>query len=521
MRAFVCSCQGCRCPARVAHEGPRHSSSWRQRSRDDQALDFVNVCAATVEHGQLEVAQQKTASTTIIFFMRTVILGIAFPSLYFCVLLPIQIDSIPIWCRGSYYWACMLIAAAVFAHYMISACWGAAPHWIASFCVLTPMTVLVIYLAIAEITSIGGLTGALVVRVLCILAANYWPSLHRIWHCARSDVGYLKDSLFYLAGMMFGAAPCAVATGAYVLVQYFGWAEDTLLVIMLLATWSAMPIIMKLMGRHLFIRGSPEGRAMAPVLWVFYVEVAFACLGLGIFNNATGSAVAYACSFAALLVLQAARGSRVGYRCFPCMGSLSLHRLIIFFEAFAALTGRITSYTLFLCFGVLKLVRGEDQSQALVSSDERLPGVMNLYAGQSISVASLLIGVLGFVIVVCIFVAFVSLLPLVWGVEAHEVHTYSGKTGESPSGSRPGLEREAWPEQGANASPAMGKHASESSWIQETGAVPTRTMQYHLLLSFMDEYRSVMVSTLVFMFGMCILLVDLATAIGRNLRKEG
>jgi len=522
MGASVCRCLGCR-SARVAPEGPRSSLSWRARSRDEQALEFLSVCAATVEQRQREVDRQRTArtaSTTIVFFMRTVTLGIAYPTIYFCVLLPLQIGSIPAWCRVSYYWTCMLVGAAVFAHFNVSACWGAGPHWLATFCVLTPLTALVICLATADATSRGGWTGALVGLTLCVLASIYWPSLHRIWHCAWSGDGYLKDSLFYFAGMMFGAAPCAVATGAYVLVQHLGWAEDPLLVILLLATWSAMPILMKLTGKNLFIRGSPECRAMGPVLWVFYVEVAFACLGLAIFNNATGSAMAYACTFAALLVLQVARGSRIGYRCFPCMGSLSLHRLIIFFESFAALIGRITSYTLFLCFGILRLVSGEVQSQAIVSfADTLQPWTINIYGGQSITVASLLTGMLGFLIVLSIFVAFVSLLPTVWGLEAHGGHEDSGK--ESPLGPCPELGRvEAWTEQDASASPAMGKTATESSWIQDTGAVPARTMQYQLLLSFMEEYRFLMVSTLVFIFGMCVLLVDLSTAIGAILQKE-
>jgi len=505
----------------VSPDGPQGSWSWRERSRDEQALEFLNVCAGAAEQGQLEAAQQKVASTMVHFFAQFATLGIVCPTLYFCGLLPLQFDGLPAWCWGSYYWMCMLVAASVFAQSNISVCWGVAPHWSASLCVLTAMIVVAACFAMAGSSSTAGRVGAMAAHMFCVLTCIYWPSFHRVWCCAWRGDTRLMESLLHLAGMTFGAVPCALATGAYLLVLHHGWSDDARLVVVLLVIWSALPFIMKLTGKYFFVAGSPANPAWAPVLWQYYIEVTFACLGLGVFNQAAGSAIAYAVSFAALLVLQVARGSQVGFRCLPCMGSISLHRLIIFFEMFAALIGRVASYTLFLCFGILRLVSGEVQSQAIVSfADTLQPWTINIYGGQSITVASMLIGLLGFTIVVSIFVAFIYLLPMLWAIEAHDQHEDSKATGESCAGSSPGIPHEAWPEhgaEGASASPAIGTQApfpgKGSSWIQETGLVPARSMQYRLLLSFMAEYRLLLVSTLVFIFGMCIILVDLASGI--------
>jgi len=523
----ACCCLCCRDAARVAPEVPQRSLSWGRRSREEQALEFVNVCAGVDEQRQVEAARQQAVSTILPFFVRVVMLGIACPTLYFCVLLPLQLDGLPAWCWGSYYWMCMLVGASVFAQTNISVCYREAPHWAASLGVLTTMSVVEVFICTGRISRKADRIGAMVVQVLCVLVCLYWPSFHRIW-CAWREDTWLKESLFYFAGISFGAFPCAVSTGGYVLVLHCGWLDDARLVAILLGVWFVLPLVMKLAGKPLWNRGSPANRALAPVLWVYYVEILFACLGLGLFNNASGSAIAYACSFAFMLVVQVARGSQMGYRCIPCMGSLSLHRLIIFFEAFAALIGRVTSYTLFLCLGILKLARGEESGKTPATyTDSLTAGKINLYAGQSISIVSILTGLLGFAIVVSIFVAFAYLLPELWALEADGQHQDSKATGKNRSGSSSGIQHDAWSPHGtesAGASPATETQApfpgNRSSWIQEAGPVSARAMQYHLLLGFIAEYRLFLVSTLVFVFGMCILLVDLSAGIVLILRLE-
>mmetsp|Transcript_59888 Transcript_59888/g.175032 ORF Transcript_59888/g.175032 Transcript_59888/m.175032 type:complete len:526 (+) Transcript_59888:69-1646(+) len=523
MGALACCCLGCGGQAAVApEEGVQPTWSGRVRSRDAQALEFVNVCAGAAGQGQLEATQQKASSTMVHFFTQVVTVGIVCPTLYFCVLLPLQLDGLPAWCWGFYYWTCMMVGASVFAQYNISASIGAAPHWGASLCVLTTMIVVVAGLAIEESSSTGGMVGAMAGDILCFLACIYWPSFHRVCHCAWRERACLKESLFYLAGMMLGAVPCATATAAYVLVSHFGWADDARLVVLLLVIWSALPIVIKFTGKHLFIHGAPACRGLAPVLWVQYIEVAFACLGLGIFNNATSSAAAYALSFAALLVLQIARGSQLVYRWLPCMNSLSLHRLVIFLEMLAAFNGRVTSYTLFLCFSILKLARGEEQRQTLVSDTHTFtPGKINLYADQGINIASVWTGLLGLAIVISIFIGFVYLLPMFWAFEAHGQCEDSEATGESRQGPPPGPRHEACPTHNAESAGTSMALGQSCSWIQETEFVPTHAMQYNLLLGFMVKYRFLLISTLVFIFGMCILLVDLASRIGSVLQGRG
>lgn len=472
-------------------------------------------------------ASQMEASPTVRFRVQVLMIGIAYPMLYFVSLLILQIDAMPTWCLATYYWTSILVGASAFGNSILWACHEDGPPYCASLLVMLTMIVVQVHIA----RQVSGTLSQTWATIVPVLACFYWPAL---WRCACRKHGGLKAGVFWLAAMTFGAVPCALATGAQVLTMHYGLQNNERLVAPLLVVWTLMPDLMKILGKPLLARGAPASPAMIPVIWVNYIEVIFACLGLSIFSNASVSAMGYALSFLGRLVCLYARGTRLGFRCLPCMGSLGLHRLIILLESFAALMGRLSSYTLLLCFSVLHTIRGEERDATGAHFGHRK---MDLFAGQKVGAVSILMGVLCTAVTVATFTAFAWLLPKIWLPEAPDGRQDGDAGAPSAEPGPPGeLYREAWsPDStdGAAESPPAGPGpadpppSGQRSWIEESSpsvkdASPfsAHVMQNRLMTAFMVEHRLQLVSMLVFAFQMCIVLAGLASFIDTGLRLE-
>merc|ERR1719313_1591045 len=106
-----------------------------------------------------------------------------------------------------------------------------------------------------------------------------------------------------------GAMPAALACGGYILQVTYDWHENLLVQGLVLCAWLVAPVPLKWIGLDVWRWASPSCKAMAPVLWVFWVEFAFALLGIQMFMTSTMSAVSYSLSLVFPLIYQATRGT--------------------------------------------------------------------------------------------------------------------------------------------------------------------------------------------------------------------
>mmetsp|Transcript_15956 Transcript_15956/g.43769 ORF Transcript_15956/g.43769 Transcript_15956/m.43769 type:complete len:203 (-) Transcript_15956:217-825(-) len=191
------------------------------------------------------------------------------------------------------------------------------------------------------------------------------------------------------------------------------------------------------------------------------------------------------------------------------MGSLRLHRMQIVLETLAALIGRLTSYTLYLCFGIFSLAsRGPEQM------DDWTGYRLNIYRSQSFDGIKLGIGLLCLTLTMSAFAVYLVVLPIVWldETEAQPADSeVAAQVPESPAAPAPtpfgniysGGERSG--SVIATQSPARRRY---TSWIQGEGS--SAHLQYHLLSCFIRDNQSVFVSLSCFVIHLSVMLVSAA-----------
>mmetsp|Transcript_15955 Transcript_15955/g.43768 ORF Transcript_15955/g.43768 Transcript_15955/m.43768 type:complete len:150 (-) Transcript_15955:54-503(-) len=125
-------------------------------------------------------------------------------------------------------------------------------------------------------------------------------------------------------------------------------------------------------------------------------------------------------------------------------------------------------------------------------------------------------GCCAFSITLSAFGVYMVILPMVWLDESE-----AQRADLDVAGQVPGRPTEPAPTPFGNAS-GGGERAdpyiatqntagrSYASWIQDSGVAPAHLLQYHILVSFINEYQVTFATTLFFVFHLLFNLIDLA-----------
>jgi len=333
------------------------------------------------------------------------------------------------------------------------------------------------------------------------------PVTHIVWH---------------MTGLMVGAVPPFMAAGIYACLNHLGWGEHTYVVVLALVLWTLTPLGLKALGGRIWVKASPAAPAMGRIFWVYYCEVAFSCFGFAVFSRSPASSIGYAFTLVPLLALQVLRGAQRGFDLAPCMGTMTLHRLVLYLDTFAAVMGRVAAYTLHVCFGILKLSWPE-QKDVIVSRPSLLRDVriratytVNLFNDQDVDLLSLSIGFVGLVIVSSSFVVFSLLLPRAWSAQTLVSKTAWGEEGATVASTSASSQRPTAADE--EAAPVPRRSGRTSSWLHGESR-STMDAQHGVVTKFMGDYLRFMVLALLFVFSLSTLMVNLVLSI--RYRREG
>jgi len=491
-------------------------------SRDDQVQEFLNV---GISKSKLPGGQSESVATALAgcaqkalshlrFAGYIGLLGVVCPVLFFACLLPLEIDDLPFELWSTFYSMIMRLAFLV---------QGSCLVWISLRQVPSTLTLAAFYVCAVVFDAIrtfykgcSGLTASPSVGMAGLFACLLFPSVYVA--CSRMLQGYrVRSALMHIVGLMTGAIPPFVAATYYYLLHHRGWKDKTPLLILALFLWSLTPLLLKSLGKPIWLRGAPALPGMMPVLWIYYCEVSFSCFGFMVFMHTPASTISYALSLSPVLCIQILRGTRWAFECMPCMGTLTLHRLMLYLDSFAAVMGRIAAYTLYVCFSILRLCK---PSQGLIAvrhslitgKDMVMALSINIYRQQTVTEARLWMGVCGMVLVLCSYTVFSFVVPKVWKLTPSSRVTPvppevvggpdDGDAGQVVSPTMSSKLR-AWGSQRSNQS-------NRSGWLQgRASSTAVFVQQHELLLKFMADFMGFMIVTLIFVFGLSVLQINL------------
>lgn len=523
-------------------------------SRDDDAQDFLDVVVVKgssgvtrTQSGRPQRHRAREALTHLRFAGYTFFLGICCPVLFFVCLLPLATDGLPHELWSLYYFSLTAFLFLSFAFHVAWLSLGRGP---------SVAVTAVFYLSVVAMNAVASAVPVpciafVIYAVVSPFACLYFPSTYLLSVYVLRGAP-LKHALAHMLGLTIGAVPPGLAGIYYALLYHLGWRDKAYILYPALFLWSLTPLALKTLGKRVWIRAAPAVPGMAPVLWIYYAEVAFSCFGFAIFMHTPASTIFYALSLVPMLLFQGLRGTERAFRRVPCMGTLTLHRLMLYLDAFAAVMGRIAAYTLYMSFGVLMLFMPEQGTT--VSRYSLIRGgpthgtlTINVYGLQGITPERLWVGVGGLILVVSVYVAFSLILPTAWKLDDGSVPGAVARqnawdcTTPEPDRLDAGGEAVGEPARDCSAktldhycaggggdegrpAPSSAPAAPESEeatlrqrtgWLESANSSISLvfTQQHEVVLKFIGDFLRYMVLTLVFVFGVSTLIINLVLAL--------
>lgn len=337
------------------------------------------------------------------------------------------------------------------------------------------------------------------VYVTLVLLCLSFPVVLRVLTDCRNGEG-ARCGLWHLAGIANACMPFLVAVAVYYAMHNASAGESAIVAILL--SLVAMPLVVQGVGNWIWRRAAARSRGWSKTIWVFYLEMIIASIGISLCSRDDVVLLAYSTSFAFSLL------GYIGYGCL-CSGN-QLGRLSIFLEGLMSFVARLAALVSLLLVTCVRLALGAEASLEPIAAESRRVARLNFRGKAPVSGKSATVCLLALVIICSEFALFCVLLPRAWRWERSvgcrlvrcsrpplpQTFDYIGPAApvEAPRGAEDGVAvgRTAWADD-----------SLVESWWLDTGSVRRTLIRYcALMAAFLREFRTHSSSTILFVLRM-------------------
>eukprot|EP00928_Gymnodinium_smaydae_P083746 TRINITY_DN6698_c0_g1_i4.p1 TRINITY_DN6698_c0_g1~~TRINITY_DN6698_c0_g1_i4.p1 ORF type:complete len:529 (-),score=20.02 TRINITY_DN6698_c0_g1_i4:429-2015(-) len=430
------------------------------------------------------------------FFVHVVMHSLVVPFVCTFAIIPLLIPETPHEVCTAYYWTLICGVALYFGENTASRSLGfdmSRRTLVASMFFVSTITSLLMVFVRQSYSYMEGVVG-----FVGVMFTLYTPVISRVIDLIRRSHP-MTPLLWFILYLSWGASPTLISVLMYYGLNALQWKENLLSIAGCVAMWSVAPFFVKSIGWKLVYRGSPQGRFVAPLLWILYCDLAFGTLGLPLFMHSPRASLTYAASVIPVLLLHMARGAGLLSWCCICRDRVStaaerrVTQLNALLEALCAVQGRAVAYTVYFTMMLLKAAfeaaSGEEGTTrySMIQGRVRVStGSVQIYRRTSQSALDMLAAFCGLILSWASFCFFCWLLPHAWAKSSRVAPDVS------------------------DSSPYAASHATDGGgWILGDRA-ETLGRQYQVVISFFQRHLHNVVSALAFQLAITVAAVNLA-----------